>query len=182
LNIGLTQRILHHKGIAYDCVEHGWYSYLSHHTLSFIQNRLDQDFEHLTNQIDCLIITGGDDSTLRRTVELKLAKEMMKAHKPVLGVCHGCFLLADVLGATVIDVYDHSDTDHEVNYFGDRIIVNSFHSLAISEPHRSATVLAKDDAGYCESWIDGTLAGVVWHPERMATPWLPSEITQLLKL
>jgi len=106
----------------------------------------------------------------------------MKAHKPVLGVCHGCFLLADVLGATVIDVYDHSDTDHEVNYFGDRIIVNSFHSLAISEPHRSATVLAKDDAGYCESWIDGTLAGVVWHPERMATPWLPSEITQLLKL
>jgi hypothetical protein len=31
-----------------------------------------------------------------------------------------------------------------------------------------------------EAWIDGPLAGVVWHPERMNQPWLPDEIEDLL--
>jgi hypothetical protein len=31
-----------------------------------------------------------------------------------------------------------------------------------------------------EAWIDGKLAGVVWHPERMDNPWLPDEIHNLL--
>jgi hypothetical protein len=34
--------------------------------------------------------------------------------------------------------------------------------------------------GYVEAFIDGILAGVVWHPERMDTPWLPDEIEELL--
>jgi hypothetical protein len=73
LKIGLTQRILYHNGQAYDSTQHGWYSYLQGHTLVPIANRVDQDFEQLAVDVDALIITGGDDSLLRRTVELKLA-------------------------------------------------------------------------------------------------------------
>lgn len=180
MKIGLTQRILVHNGQAYDATQHGWYSYLKGHTLVPIPNRLDQDFEQLAVDLDVLIITGGDDSALRRTVELKLAGQMTLRRKPVVGVCHGAFLLADVLGGTVEDVIAHHNTEHEVLYFGDRYSVNSYHTLAITRLPERATPLAYDPEGNIEAWIDGTTAGVVWHPERMKEPWIPDEIHSLL--
>ena len=180
MKIGLTQRILTHNGQAYDSTGHGWYSYLKGHTLVPVANRLDQDFEELAVELDAVIITGGDDSALRRTVELKLAGQWALRKKPVVGVCHGCFLLTDVLGGTVMDVVGHYNTSHNINYFGEMIAVNSYHTLAITQLHRSGTVLATDEEGNCEAWIDGQMAGVVWHPERMKQPWVPDEIKNLL--
>ena len=145
-----------------------------------IANRTDQDFEQLAVDLDALIITGGDDSALRRTVELWLAGQMTLRKKPVVGVCHGCFLLTDVLGGRVVEVEGHHNTTHNINYFGESVTVNSYHTLAIKELHRSGTVLATDSEGNCEAWIDGQTAGVVWHPERMKTPWLPDEIVNLI--
>ena len=181
MNIGLTQRVLFHKNRAYDSIEHGWYSYLKEHTLDFIANRTDQNFEALADKLDALIITGGDDSITRRGVELKLATEMLARQKPIIGVCHGCFLLTSILGGTIDECITHMDTSHAVYYFGDLHTVNSYHTLQIKEPHKNATVLAVDTEGYCEAWIDGNLAGIVWHPERMDNPWIPEEIENLLK-
>ena len=181
LKIGLTQRILYHKGRAYDSIEHGWYSYLKEHTLSFIQNNLKQDFDNIADDIDMLIITGGDDSTLRRTVETKLATKVMQRNKPVIGICHGAFLLTDLLGGKVSDVITHMDTSHKVFYFGEEKMVNSYHNLCIEKLHGTATQLVVDPEGYCEAWIDKKLAGIVWHPERMEIPWIPDEIQTLFK-
>ena len=100
--------------------------------------------------------------------------------KPVVGVCHGCFLLTDVLGGRVVEVAGHHNTTHNINYFGELIEVNSYHTLAIEKLHRSGTELATDADGNCEAWIDGQTAGVVWHPERMKMPWLPDEIVNLI--
>jgi gamma-glutamyl-gamma-aminobutyrate hydrolase PuuD len=134
----------------------------------------------LAVDLDVLIITGGDDSVLRRAVELKIAGQMTLRRKPVVGICHGAFLLADVLGSKIIEVDGHHNTEHCVNYFGEIQTVNSFHNLAITELHKSATPLVQDQDGNCEAWIDGLMAGVVWHPERMKEPWLPDEIKNLL--
>ena len=142
--IGLTQRVLFHKGKAYDSIEHGWYSYLKDHTLSFIPNRLDQNFERLADNLDILIITGGDDSAIRRTVELRLASEMLKQIKPIIGICHGCFLLVDVLGGQVEPIDNHMDVEHNVYYFREEHFVNSHHSLYIKQLHKSATPLVVD--------------------------------------
>lgn len=180
MKIGLTQRVLTHKGRAYDSIEHGWYSYLQEHTLTYIPNRLDQDFEDIALRLDALIITGGDDSALRRNIELKIATQMMLQKKPILGVCHGCFLLQDVLGGTIIEIDNHMDTEHLISYFGEMITVNSYHNLAIKQVHQRGTVLCIDQDQNCEAWIDSNLAGVAWHPERMETPWLPEEIKNLL--
>ena len=114
-----------------------------------------------------------------QVISTRLALAMMKRQKPIIGVCHGCFLLTDILGGKVEDIEGHSDTEHHVNYFGELIAVNSYHSLAIKTPQKSATILAYDDQGHCEAWIDGNTAGIVWHPERMPTPWIPEEIEQL---
>ena len=180
MKIGLTQRILVHNGQAYDATQHGWYSYLKGHTLVPVANRVDQDFEQLAVDLDAVIITGGDDSALRRTVELKLAGSMTLRRKPVVGVCHGAFLLAEVLGGTVEDCIGHYNTEHEVLYFGDRYSVNSYHTLAITRLPERATPLAHDPDGNIEAWIDGNIAGIVWHPERMVTPVLPTAVNQLL--
>ena len=181
MKIGLSQRILYHKGRAYDSIEHGWYSYLKEHTLFLIQNNLDQDFDKLADELDMFIITGGDDSTLRRTIEIRLASKVMQRNKPVIGICHGAFLLTDLLGGEVNVIDNHYDTNHSVYYFGDEFTVNSYHSLAISKPHSTATTLVVDPEGNCESWIDRKLAGIVWHPERMEQPWIPDEIQTLFK-
>ena len=180
LKIGLSQRILYHRGRAYDAIEHGWYSYLNGHTLFYLPNSTAQDFNQIADNLDSFIITGGDDIALRRTVETKLASAMMQRNKPVVGICHGAFLLTDLLGGTVVDVDAHMEQLHPVMYFGDVKIVNSFHNIAIDKLHTTGTVLCTDDLGHIESWIDGTLAGVVWHPERMDQPWLPDEIETLL--
>ena len=181
MKIGLSQRVFYHKGRAYDATEHGWYSYLKAHTLTFVPNQVDQNFNQLAEELDAFIITGGDDSTVRRTVELKLATAMMKQLKPVVGICHGCFLLTDVLGGKVDTVDEHMDTEHSIEYFGEIITVNSYHNLSIAIPPNRATILCRDSLGNCEAWIDNKLAAVVWHPERMETPWLPDEIQGLLK-
>ena len=179
MKIGLSQRVLLHKNRAYDALEHGWYSYLKAHTLVPIANRPKQNFEALADELDAYIITGGDDSTERRITEIRTALTFMKRQKPIVGICHGAFLLTDILGGKIVDIAGHSDTDHEINYFGEILEVNSYHSQTIKIPHKHATTLAYDDQGNCESWIDGKMAGVVWHPERMTTPWIPEEIEQL---
>lgn len=180
MNIGLSQRILLHKNRAYDALEHGYYNYLKLHKLYPIANKPKQNFEDLADNLDAFIITGGDDSTERRITEIRLAIAMMKRYKPVIGICHGAFLLTDILGGTIANIEGHSNVEHDVNYFGEIKQVNSFHTLHIKTPHKLATVLANDKDGNCESWIDGKLAGIVWHPERMQNPWIPEEIEQIL--
>jgi gamma-glutamyl-gamma-aminobutyrate hydrolase PuuD len=181
LKIGLSQRILFYNGRAYDSIEHGWYSYLKEHTLYFIPNNLNQDFESIATDLDMLIITGGDDSPLRRNTEVKLAVQMMQRFKPVIGICHGAFMLADLLGSVIENITGHHGTEHAVRYHTEDRMVNSYHSLAIKRLHKSATSLAVDSEGNCEAWIDQKLAGIVWHPERMTSPWIPNEIENLFK-
>jgi gamma-glutamyl-gamma-aminobutyrate hydrolase PuuD len=178
MNIGLTQRVLVHNQQAYDSIDQAWYRYLKGHTLSFIPNRTDQDFEQLADTLDCLIITGGDDSPLRRVTELKIATEMMKQQKPILGVCHGSFLLQDVLGGTIKSINNHYNTEHTVYYNNQEFTVNSYHMLSIKSACGNTVVI--DNDGNTEAWIDRNIAGVVWHPERMEHPWLPTEINNLI--
>ena len=179
--IGLSQRVLYHNGRAYDSLEHGWYHFLKDHTLYFIPNRLDQNFEQLACDLDCLIITGGDDSSIRRVTEFKIASKMMEKTKPILGVCHGAFMLTDVLGGEIIQCSGHMHTEHYINYNGQQIMVNSHHGQSINKLHSTGTCLATDELGACEAWIDKNMAGVVWHPERMQSPFLPNEIRDLMK-
>ena len=181
LKIGLSQRILYHKNRAYDSIEHGWYSWLKEHTLFSIPNRRDQNFIELTNKLDALVITGGDDSPIRRLVELTLATLMVAQNKPIIGICHGCFLITDVLQGRIGDINQHMDTEHIVIYNNQQYNVNSYHTLCINQVPPNAKILATDLNGHCEAWIKDCVGAVVWHPERMVNPWVPPEIANLLK-
>lgn len=176
MRIGLTQRVLLHRDRAYDSLEHSWYEYLQGHTLIPIPNRLPIS----VLDIDLLIVTGGDDHVVRNQVEHELVDSMLSRDLPVIGVCHGCQLLTQRLGGTVVPVEDHQDSYHEVFYQNASHLVNSYHRLRIERYPPDATVLAHDPDGYPESWILGRTAGIMWHPERMTQPWIPEEIQHLL--
>ena len=176
MRIGLTQRVLLHRGRAYDSLEHSWYEFLQGHTLVSIPNRLPVSCP----DIDVLIVTGGDDHPVRNQVEHELVDHMRSRNVPVIGICHGCQLLTTKLGGSVVPVDDHQDSYHEVFYQGEPYLVNSYHTLRIQQPPSDATVLARDPDGYVEAWISGRTAGIMWHPERMQQPWWPTEVAQLL--
>lgn len=182
MNIGLSQRIWYHNGLSYDALDSSWYAFLKKHQITAIQNRIDQNFDYLADTLDSFIITGGNDASIRRIVEIKLATAMMIRGKPVLGICHGAFLLTELLGGTIMSCNNHTNTNHTVIIDNTSITVNSFHTLQITNPPPAATVLAVDTEGYCESWIDNSLAGIVWHPERMKSPVVPNDITILLHI
>ena len=181
MNIGLTQRVLVHNGFAYDATSTEWYTFLKHHTLFTIPNRVDQDFDNLAKTLDALIITGGDDSTIRRIVETKLATQMLVLRKPVIGICHGAFLLTHLMGGTVTEVDGHHNTVHQITCDNRLVTVNSYHTLQIASAPVGSITLAECN-GVCESWISGTLAAIVWHPERMLEPFMPNQIKKLLNL
>ena len=170
------------KGRAYDAIEHGWYDLLAGHNLFCVPNTLNQDLDLIAENSDSFIITGGDDSDLRRTIELKLASKMLQRNKPVVGICHGAFLLVEMLGGTTEDVKDHQGVDHPIFYHREVLEVNSYHSLGIKSLPNSVEVICRDYLGNLEAFVDGNLAGIVWHPERMEKPWIPPEIAWMLKI
>tara|TARA_R110000868_G_scaffold358691_1_gene620409 strand:+ start:1419 stop:1955 length:537 start_codon:yes stop_codon:yes gene_type:complete len=176
MRIGITQRVLMHKGRAHDSLDHAWYNYLSGHELIVIPNRLCLPFP----DIDLLLITGGDDHPVRNQIEHELVNSMLSHNLPIIGVCHGCQLLTQKLGGTVVPVDDHMDSYHEVTYHGKLHLVNSYHNLRIEHPPEGATVLARDPDGHAEAWIYERTAGIMWHPERMIESWIPQEIQLLL--
>jgi gamma-glutamyl-gamma-aminobutyrate hydrolase PuuD len=176
MKIGLTQRVLLHRGRAYDSLEHSWYEFLQGHTLVSIPNRLPVSYP----EIDLLIVTGGDDHVVRNQVEHELVDSMLSQNLPIIGVCHGCQLLTTTLGGTIVSVDGHMDSYHEVFYQDEPHLVNSYHKLRIEQPPPGATVLARDPDGYAEAWIHERTAGIMWHPERMQQPWMPREVEHLL--
>jgi gamma-glutamyl-gamma-aminobutyrate hydrolase PuuD len=181
MKIGLTQRILYYKGRAHDSIEHNWYNKLTNHTIVPIANKPGQDLHSLANNIDVLIITGGDADPIRTNVELNLVANMVTLQKPIIGVCHGCFLLTKLLRGEIQSIDNHMDLPHEIIYKQQRHIVNSYHTVCITNPPKNATVLAVDPDGHCEAWILGNIAGVVWHPERLENFWLPHRIATLIE-
>jgi carbamoylphosphate synthase small subunit len=170
--IGLTQRVLFHKERAYDSLEHGWYSCLQGHKLVTIPNRTDMDID-----VDLLIVTGGDNHPVRDIVENKLVQQFILESKPIIGICHGAFLLTEMLGGKVDSIEGHMDSSHLIN--GTQM-VNSYHTLQILQHPEQSTVLATDEQGNCESWIYKNIGAVVWHPERMNEPYWPKQIGDLL--
>lgn len=181
MKIGISQRIIF-KYRNYDSLEHGWYDLFKGHEIYPIQNRLDQDFDNIIKNIDLFIISGGNDTEIRRIVETKISTGMLIRKKPILGVCRGAFVLTVLLGGEIEECDGHLRTDHEIFIDDKTYLVNSFHSYRISKIPASSKLIAVDREGFCESWIDGNISAIVWHPERMENQFIPEEIRKIINL
>lgn len=181
--IGLSQRVLTYREREYDCLSRDFYSYFSGHTLLPVPNGYNIDYDELVKQIDLFVITGGESSPERVLTELQVSEKMTQRGKPILGICHGAFLLTDSFNGEVGVKYDMPHgVDHDVFYHTeqDTFKVNSYHNSIILREPPGSSVLCSDENGYVESWIKGNVGAVVWHPERMSKPWIPKEIDLLI--
>lgn len=175
MHIALTQRVLIHKGREYDSIERSWYDVLKEHTLAFIPNKIDVKIN-----ADLLIVTGGNNHIARDQIEERLIQQFVQEGKPIIGICHGAFLLTKIFGGKVDVINNHMDTEHVISCDGEMHMVNSFHTLQITQVPLQATVLAVSNNDICESWIYKNIGAIVWHPERMTEPYWPKQIRDFL--
>jgi gamma-glutamyl-gamma-aminobutyrate hydrolase PuuD len=179
MRIGITQRTLVHNGFNYDSLEPSWYTLFDKHEIIPIPNNVNIK-ETIYKDIELLIVSGGDDNTTRRIVETRLISFMLANNRPIIGVCHGAFLLTYLFDGTVEKIGKITDK-HLVYSDKHEVLVNSYHSLAITSHPKDTTVLYTDGS-YTESWVHDYLkvGTIVWHPERMADPFIPQELLEFI--
>lgn len=176
MKIAITQRQLTIRGITYDCLEQGWFHFLQGHELIPIPNISDLDIS-----ADMIIFSGGDTSEDREKTERLLFDHAIKNNLPMLGVCHGAFLLNRLYGGNNQNILGHQGTEHAVKIGKDSYIVNSYHSGCIFNLGKELVPFAWADE-FVEGFKHQTLPiwGLVWHPERMEYPIIPQDLKDLL--
>lgn len=182
MRIGLSKSIIDHNGFMYDAIDQGWYQTLKGHSLFFIPNTLNQDFNLMANDLDSIILTGGETSPLRKSVELELANKMLERNKPVVGIQQGAFTVVELLGGTIEPISNHNGLDHPIFYHREVREVNSYHDYCIKSLPDNTEILCMDYLGNPEAFTNGNLAGIVWNPEKMKEPWIPPEIAYMLRV
>jgi hypothetical protein len=182
MRIGLSQRIFQKDKRTYDATDHGWYTLLAGHNLFFLPNTPNQDFNVIADNIDSFIITDDERSELRENIELTLIAKMTERDKPVVGICQGALRIAERLGSSIHAIPKHKNIDHYIMYHGEAIKVPSDHEYGITKLHDTGQILCLADTGEIEAFVDKNLAGIVWNPERMETPWIPPEIALMLRI
>jgi len=166
------------ESLVFDGIERAWARFLSKHELMPVANVVD--IQHV--DFDCLLLTGGPDSVARHLTENALYAMAFKQGKPIVGVCHGAFVINDLAGGTNGTCQGHIGTSHKVLLDGKHYQVNSYHSQSIDKLGKDffATGIAED--GSIESFQHATreIYGIVWHPERQDDAVLPKQVEQLL--
>lgn len=153
---------------------------------------------------DGLILCGGSDvhpkfygeeingsrgiDLARDEAELRLARDFIRAGKPVLGICRGCQVLNVYFGGSLIQdipeswMVHHCEQDlvHEVTaaegslmhkLYGSRFTVNSMHHQAVKdlgEGLRITMMSGPVPVVECIEHESLPVIGVQWHPERMS--------------
>ena len=166
------------RGVVFDALERSYYRFLQAHELVPVPNVIKvPDIDY-----DCLILTGGPDSVSRNQTENLLYKDAITKNKPVIGICHGAFAINDINKGINGFLDGHVDADIEITLEGEEHVVRCFHSMSIKQLAKDFVPTAYDKQGNIEAFkhTSSPIHGILWHPERMDEPVLPSEVKKLL--
>ena len=135
----------------------------------------------------------GNTLPERDAFDLMLIREARRLGMPILGICRGIQILNVAAGGTLYqdmseqpgsfvrhwqNVHPDQATHHVTmekdsilhDILGDRIVVNSFHHMAVNEPGKGYRVTARADDGTVEgmeSTEGSPVLAIQWHPEMM---------------
>jgi len=177
MKIAISQREINIRGTAYDCLERGWYNLFDTHDIIPIPN----DFEFDISAAYCLILSCGECAEAREFTETYCFSQATEKNIPVIGVCHGAFILNRWFNGTNVPVTEHDRIDHEVFLEDHWQTVNSYHRVKIETLGNGFEILAHDQDNNVEAFKhkDRPIWGLVWHPERMEDPVLPKDLKEL---
>lgn len=177
MKIAISQRQIEINGIVYDCLEQGWYHLFVNHEIIPLPN-----LSNIAIDVDMLVLSGGENTEDRYQTEVACSLWAIENDIPILGVCHGAFLLNYLhSGINAKDIKNHHNTEHEIRMEGKTYTVNSYHHMAIDE-----LGIDLDPIAHCDAMVEGfkhrnrDIWGLVWHPERMDVPVLPSDLKDLI--
>jgi putative glutamine amidotransferase len=99
-----------------------------------------------------------------------------------VGICHGAFVINDISKGVNGSVDGHVDADINITMEGAEHTVRCYHSQAIEKLGEGFEAIAHDNEGGTEAFkhVSKPIYGIVWHPERMDVPVLPTEVKKLL--
>jgi N5-(cytidine 5'-diphosphoramidyl)-L-glutamine hydrolase len=178
MKIAISQREITIRTTVYDCLERGWYNLLNKHEIIPIPN----DYEYDISFADCLILSGGESTESREFTETYCFSQAKDKGIPVIGVCHGAFVLNRWFNGTNLPVTGHDRLDHKVFLEQQWQTVNSYHRIKIETLAQDFIPLAHDQNNNVEAFKhkDSPIWGLVWHPERMKVPVLPNALREIL--
>ena len=178
MKIAISQREITIRTTVYDCLERGWYTLLKQHEIIPIPN----DVEYDISAADCFIISGGETTESREFTETYCFAQAVDKGIPVIGVCHGAFVLNRWFNGTNESVNGHDQIEHDIFLDESWQTVNSYHRVKIGTLSDQFTILAYDQNNNIEAFKHKNLPiwGLVWHPERMNAPVLPKNLRKLL--
>ena len=175
---------------------------------------IEEDVKQVVGMLDGLLLSGGNDinpmlfneephthlgevSPSRDSCELELAREMLAADKPILGICRGLQILNVAVGGTVYqDLHQQNEgpllqhaqkapNTHASHFVqltkgsmleeiagSERIQVNSYHHQSLKDvpPVFNVSGVASDGIVEAIERVDKQFVlGVQWHPELLAT-------------
>ena len=123
----------------------------------------------LTGGGDCAALSGRADA--RDETEQAALAWAQSANRPVLGVCRGMQVLLAASGVPLAPVEHHVATCHRISTTPTARWVNSYHHFA-ARTAPSWEIKGRAEDGVVE-WVSDPCRrweGVMWHPEREATP------------
>lgn len=146
--------------------------------MRFVPNVKDFDYAG----VDCLLLTGGESTPNRDRVENFAINLFLEEDKPIIGVCHGAFFLNGYFGGVNGTIKGHRGTNHKIKLEDKTPYVASYHSTSIETLGEDLEPIAWDMQDNVEGFKHKTknIWGLVWHPERMVKPVLPSDLEEFL--
>jgi gamma-glutamyl-gamma-aminobutyrate hydrolase PuuD len=177
MKVAISQRQIEINGFVHDCLEQGWYEFFLGHEIIPVPN-----LNNIGLDVDMLVLSGGETTDARYNTEVACTAWAIENNVPILGVCHGAFLLNFLYSGINAKTIGHQNTTHKVYMEDQEYTVNSYHQLMIQE-----LGLGLDAIAHCEDVVEGfkhrelPVWGLVWHPERMDVPVLPSELKELIR-
>ncbi len=184
IKIGITSNIKkYYKGYI-DFIDHYWINFFEKKKIEY---KLIPNSKYLSektlNQIDILILAGGNDiiskkkeSIIRNKIEINLIKKAIKRKIPIFGICRGAQLLNIKFGGRISKVKNQMRTRHNIYFNKNDIIkknilnVNSFHNYGIkyNDFSKKLKIVATDIDQNIEMFISkkNKIIATMWHPER----------------
>lgn len=166
LNIGITARSLTRHGEDFVSISRPLVDMLNGVKITSLFYGQHASADNLSG----LILSGGEsigEDPRRDEYELDLLSSAIHAQVPVLGICRGMQVLCFHAGAKLEACPGHVRRETQLSCTPP-LTVTCYHQWGLRSQPDGYRALAFSDDGLIESMesLDGSIVGVMWHPER----------------